>query len=348
MPNTAGGLPYPAGSDAPDVPGDMQALAEAVDSTKIPYSIVNAKGDLIAATANDTITRLGVGTDGQVLTASSGAASGLAWTTFVSGVQGVTLVRLTSGTSWSVPSNITTASIFCIGGGGGGGGAANAQAPGGGGAGGLACGVFDLTSARGTSISYAIGGGGSGGNTSGTQGSNGGNTTFGTVSQPWYLLASGGGGGGAGTGANGSSGGCGGGRGLPNTIMCGGGGGIAGPGVGSVEAWGSGAAFSAQGTQGGNGGPATNVAGATPNAMARGGPGMNLFGYFVGGGGDGASHNGSDNTSVWGGGRSGISAGSGGNGTANTGGGGGAGYGNFGAQAGGSGGSGVIFILYYS
>lgn len=32
MPSTTKGLPYPANSDAVDVPGDMQALAEAVDT----------------------------------------------------------------------------------------------------------------------------------------------------------------------------------------------------------------------------------------------------------------------------------------------------------------------------
>lgn len=42
-------------------------------------SIIDAKGDLIAGTAADTASRLGVGTDGQVLKADSVAASGLAW-----------------------------------------------------------------------------------------------------------------------------------------------------------------------------------------------------------------------------------------------------------------------------
>lgn len=40
---------------------------------------INAKGDLIVGTANDTVTRLGAGTNGDVLTANSSTASGLEW-----------------------------------------------------------------------------------------------------------------------------------------------------------------------------------------------------------------------------------------------------------------------------
>ncbi len=42
-------------------------------------TIVDAKGDLIAATANDAVNRLAVGTNGQVLVADSGETTGLKW-----------------------------------------------------------------------------------------------------------------------------------------------------------------------------------------------------------------------------------------------------------------------------
>ena len=51
------------------------------DSNAIQNAIVDAKGDIIAATAADTPARLAVGTNGQVLTADSTAATGLAWST---------------------------------------------------------------------------------------------------------------------------------------------------------------------------------------------------------------------------------------------------------------------------
>lgn len=51
----------------------------------IPATTVDAKGDLIAATANDTVARLAVGTNGQVLTADSAEATGLKWATPAAG-----------------------------------------------------------------------------------------------------------------------------------------------------------------------------------------------------------------------------------------------------------------------
>jgi len=47
----------------------------------IAKSIVDAKGDLIAATAADTVSRLAVGANGTVLTADSAEATGVKWAT---------------------------------------------------------------------------------------------------------------------------------------------------------------------------------------------------------------------------------------------------------------------------
>jgi hypothetical protein len=55
------------------------------DSNAIQNAIVDAKGDLIGATAADTPARLAVGTNGQVLTADSTAATGLKWAAAASG-----------------------------------------------------------------------------------------------------------------------------------------------------------------------------------------------------------------------------------------------------------------------
>jgi len=50
-----------------------------------PLTILDAKGDLISATAADTPARLAVGTNGQVLTADSTASTGIKWATPASG-----------------------------------------------------------------------------------------------------------------------------------------------------------------------------------------------------------------------------------------------------------------------
>jgi hypothetical protein len=65
-----------------DLPADFEVFGQAVDTTMatmLPKTVVDAKGDLIAGTAADTVARLAVGTNGQVLKADSTAATGLAW-----------------------------------------------------------------------------------------------------------------------------------------------------------------------------------------------------------------------------------------------------------------------------
>lgn len=47
--------------------------------TAVPETLVDAKGDLLAATAADTLARLAVGSDGQFLRADSSVTPGVAW-----------------------------------------------------------------------------------------------------------------------------------------------------------------------------------------------------------------------------------------------------------------------------
>lgn len=76
------------------------------DANAIQNTIVDAKGDIITATAADTPARLAVGTNGQVLTADSTAATGLKWATAASG--GMTSIASGSLTGGSL--SLTTIS----------------------------------------------------------------------------------------------------------------------------------------------------------------------------------------------------------------------------------------------
>jgi hypothetical protein len=70
-----------------DADGRLTAAANVTISGGIPATIVDVKGDLIAATANDTVARLAVGSDGQLLTADSTQTAGLKWATPVASLQ---------------------------------------------------------------------------------------------------------------------------------------------------------------------------------------------------------------------------------------------------------------------
>jgi hypothetical protein len=60
----------------------LQTQISAIDlSTALLKTDFAAKGDLLSASANDTLSVLSVGSNGQVLTANSAAASGLSWAT---------------------------------------------------------------------------------------------------------------------------------------------------------------------------------------------------------------------------------------------------------------------------
>ena len=60
---------------------DLVYFRDGVDTANaaVPKSTVTTKGDLIAATASATVTRLGIGSNGQILTADSTATTGIKW-----------------------------------------------------------------------------------------------------------------------------------------------------------------------------------------------------------------------------------------------------------------------------
>jgi hypothetical protein len=67
--------------------------------TAIQPTILNAKGDLIAATAADTPAALTVGANGTVLTAASGEATGLQWAAAAAGGKVLQVVQATNSTA---------------------------------------------------------------------------------------------------------------------------------------------------------------------------------------------------------------------------------------------------------
>lgn len=73
-----------------------------------PLTILDAKGDLISATAADTPARLAVGTNGQVLTADSTTSTGLKWATVGGGGKVLQVVMGTTSTAVTVASTTYT------------------------------------------------------------------------------------------------------------------------------------------------------------------------------------------------------------------------------------------------
>jgi hypothetical protein len=78
-------------------------------STAINPSTITTKGDLIVGTGAGTLVRQGVGTDGQVLTADSTQADGVAWTT-PGGGSNFTLLNA-GGTATTSGSSVTISGI---------------------------------------------------------------------------------------------------------------------------------------------------------------------------------------------------------------------------------------------
>jgi len=84
---------------------DVEAFVNSTPGV-VQNDIVDAKGDIIAATAADAVSRLAVGTDTHVLTADSSEATGLKWVAPTAGT-----VTAVTGTAPIVSSGGTTPAI---------------------------------------------------------------------------------------------------------------------------------------------------------------------------------------------------------------------------------------------
>jgi hypothetical protein len=110
----ASAAPAPAGVTSTElgyVDGVTSALQTQIDSkigsaAAINPTIVDAKGDIIAATAADTVARLAVGANNTVLTADSAEATGLKWAAPAAG--GGKVLQVVSATHSTYTTNSTS------------------------------------------------------------------------------------------------------------------------------------------------------------------------------------------------------------------------------------------------
>lgn len=88
---------------------DLANTANTKAQGDIPLSTVTTKGDLIAGTANATVARLGVGSNGQILVADSTASTGIKWATPSASSSGLTYI---TGNTFSAVASVTIDGCF--------------------------------------------------------------------------------------------------------------------------------------------------------------------------------------------------------------------------------------------
>jgi hypothetical protein len=233
-PTSANGLNSPdhAGQHA-DANDAIEALEAKVGvngsavTSSLDYKITNnvvlkstftTKGDILATSGASTPTRLGVGTNGQVLTADSAETTGVKWATASAGLKYLgtsTYISSTTITPTSVYATAKMAVITVIGGGGGSGGVATTTAAqvaiseSGGMGGGTTAMVYASTYSGTNSTDFTqaweitIGAGGTAGSATPGSGGSGGDSKVmypvAAKSPDWYIQGYGGAGGATGT-----------------------------------------------------------------------------------------------------------------------------------------------------
>jgi len=117
-PTTNYGFVLPTPTDlVTDLPADFDVALQGVDTqmltnanAAIAKTIVDAKGDIIAATAADAVSRLAVGANDTVLTADSTTATGLKWAAAAAGGKNFSLLN-TGGTALTGAATVTVSGI---------------------------------------------------------------------------------------------------------------------------------------------------------------------------------------------------------------------------------------------
>ncbi len=220
------------------------------DLEDIRVAGTTAQGDVFYVGSNGRLNRLAAGTSGYFYQ-TQGTNADPIW---ASASATVGFVRLTTGTSWTVPTGVNAVFVEVIGGGGGGGIHTSL------GESGLIARHFFLASSLGTTVTYAIGAGGAsataGGNTvfAGHAVGLGGRGPVSAAPQYDHPKATGQTGANGGSGGRPNNGGAAGNTGLPTTVG-GGAGGTAGSGTGAGGAGGAGTnSLNGLGSGGGGGG----------------------------------------------------------------------------------------------